>query len=294
MRKRPSIESRRSRVGFSFIMPWVLGFFLLYLYPLVMSLIYTFNDLNPATAELSFIGLDNYKRAFLSDADYVRELITNLKVVVYDLPGVLIFSMVIALVLNQKFRSSGFFKVVFFLPIIISSGIIIEKLNQDMVSGMLMSGERSTNMFKLYLFEKGLSELGMGSDIVRLIVDTANSVFGLSWKSCVQILLFIAGLQSIPGSIYEAAEIDGCTAWEKYWKITFPMLAPIIMVNLVYTLTDNFISTGNSTMKMIVEQGRNLNFSYSATLAWVYFVIIGTVIGLAYWIINRRVSYVEV
>lgn len=293
--KNMSIESRRAWAGFSFIVPWIIGFFLLYLYPLLTSLAMTFCrlDILVGKMELSWIGLSNYTYAFRQDPTFVRDLITNLKVVAYDLPGTLIFSMVVSLLLTQKFKSNSFFKVIFFLPVIMSSGIILQKLNQDTIANMLLSGERSSNMFKSYLLQQKLEELGMTSDIIALITQMANSVFSLALKSSVQILLFIAGLQAISPALYEAADIDGCTAWEKFWKITFPMLSPIILLTLVYTLTDNFFSAGNTTMSKIIEEGQNANFAYGSTLAWIYFVIIGAVIGLAYWVVNRRISYIE-
>lgn len=293
--KRLTIEERRAWAGFSFITPWIIGFFLLYLYPLLTSLATTFCrlDILVGKMELSWMGFGNYIFAFRQDPTFVRDLIANLKVVAYDLPGTLVFSMVVSLLLTQKFKTNSFFKVIFFLPIIMSSGIILQKLNQDAIANMLMSGERSSNMFKSYLLQRRLEEMGLTSDIIQLITGTANSIFSLALKSSVQILLFIAGLQSISPALYEAAAIDGCTAWEKYWKITFPMLSPIILIALIYTLTDNFISSGNSTMNKIIQEGHNANFAYGSTLAWIYFVIIGAIIGLAYWIFNRRISYIE-
>lgn len=127
------------------------------------------------------------------DPTFVRDLIANLKVVAYDLPGTLVFSMVVSLLLTQKFKTNSFFKVIFFLPIIMSSGIILQKLNQDAIANMLMSGERSSNMFKSYLLQRRLEEMGLTSDIIQLITGTANSIFSLALKSSVQILLFIAG-----------------------------------------------------------------------------------------------------
>lgn len=289
-----TIERRKSLVGVSYIAPWLIGFFLLYLYPLVMSLVYTFSNLNPATGGMTWAGLENYRKLFLVDATFVRDLVTNLKVVAYDLPGTLVFSMVIALLLNQKFRGRNFFKVIFFLPIIMSSGIILQKLNEDMVSGMIMSGERSDNSaFTLSMLQARLEEMGVNEELVGMIIGTASSVFELALKSSVQILLFLAGLQAIPGSLYEAADMDGCTAWERFWKITFPMITPILIVNFVYTLTDNFIATDNPIMARIITEVQNLNFSYSAAMAWIYFLVIGAIIGVCYAIINRRVHYME-
>ncbi len=291
MRKISTMEKRSSWIGVSFIIPWIIGFLVFYLYPLVMSLLYSFSNLQVATGEMDWLGWANYERAFRSDVNYIPNLVSSLKVIAFDTPGIMVFSMVIALVLNQKFRGQGLFKVIFFLPVIISSGVLLDILNSDMISSILRGGERSSGgTFSLVALEGQLLQFGVGEEIIRTILNTANDVFDLSWKSCVQILLFISGMQSISSSLYEAADIDGCTAWEKYWKITFPLLLPILMVNIVYTLTDNFLSSSNPMMGMILTLSQNLNFSYAAALSWVYFIIISAIIGVVFLVFRKSVS----
>ena len=128
--------------------------------------------------------------------------------------------------------------------------------------------------------------------MVELITPTTTSIFELSWRSGVQILLFIAALQTVPEQLYEAADMDGCTAWERFWKITFPLLTPMLMVNLVYTIVDHFTSYSNETMRLILRYGSELKFSYSATLAWMYFVVIVVILAIVYAFVNKRVSYI--
>ena len=131
----------------------------------------------------------------------------------------------------------------------------------------------------------------MSDDIVNMISAVISDVFNLTWKSGLQIVLFIAGLQSVSGQLYEAADVEGASAWEKFWKITFPMVMPILIVNLIYTIIDNFTDYGNSVMNYITSIGRDLDFSYSSALSWIYFIMIGTVIGIVYAIVNKRVTY---
>lgn len=293
--KRLAIETKRKWVGFTFIIPWVLGFFTLYLLPLVESLVYTFNHLviGDKGLEMTFIGWYNYQKAFTGDADFVQTLTESLSSLFYQVPLILIFSMIIALLLNQKFRGRLVARAVFFVPVIIASGIVISILNGDTASEMLKAGEKSSNIFKVEMFTQALVEAGLSSDIVTVITTAANSIFELSWRSGVQILLFLAGLQSVSPSLYEAADIDGCTAWERFWKITFPILTPILLVNLVYTITDNFTTYTNKTMVLILNYGQKMEFAYSATLAWIYFLVIIVVLGLVYLLIKKRISYFD-
>ena len=199
-----------------------------------------------------------------------------------------------ALMINPKFRGRVLVRAIFFLPVIVASGVVINIINGDYMSKMILSGEKTSQLFQVTAFYDVLYGLGFNDSIVNLIVNTSNNIFELSWKSGVQILLFLAGLQVIPGSLYEAASIDGGTKWEMFWKITFPMISPIVIVNLIYTITDSFTSYGNPVMQMIMTTVQEkMKFEYSATLAWIYFVIIIFILGVTYLIANKRVVYVD-
>lgn len=292
-----SAETRRKLVGFSFVSPWILGFCGLYLLPLIQSLIYSFQNLSfSSDGDLvyRFIGWENYRTAFLVDPDFVTSLSGSLKAMVVDIPSILVFSLLMSLILNQNFRGRLLARAVFFLPVIIASGIVIDILNGDIGSAMMKSGEKSSgSMFQVAMFQNMLLEAGLAQDVVDFISGAANNVFELSWRSGVQILLFLAGLQSIPHSLYEAADIDGCTAWERFWKITFPMLSSILLVNVVYSITDTFISYNNSTMQMILQEAKELNFAYSAAMAWAYFAVIVVVLGVLLLLTRRHITYLD-
>jgi ABC-type sugar transport system permease subunit len=120
-----------------------------------------------------------------------------------------------------------------------------------------------------------------------------NKIFDLSWKTGVQILLFLAGLQSVPHTLYEVSSIEGATAWESFWKITFPMVSPIILVNIVYSVIDSFTDYGNEVMRMVAKTSSQMNFHYSATMVWIYFAMICVVVGATVAIISKRIFYIE-
>jgi ABC-type sugar transport system permease subunit len=146
-------------------------------------------------------------------------------------------------------------------------------------------------MFQVSALTEMMREMGLGDDITNAITSFTNGIFELSWRSGIQILLFIAGLQTVPPQLYEAANVDGCTAWERFWKITFPLLTPVLIINLIYTVTDHFTSYQNEVMRMILDYGSSFKYSYSATLAWIYFAVILVILGGLYAVTNRRVVY---
>ena len=136
-----------------------------------------------------------------------------------------------------------------------------------------------------------LYEMGLPQQIINFVVSVSNNIFSLSWQSGIQILLFLSGLQTVPPQLYEASSIDGCTPWETFWKITFPMITPVLIVNLIYTITDSFTSYGNKIMVMILDSGKSLKFALSSTMAWIYFAVILLVVGIVYKIADKRAVY---
>lgn len=293
--KKLSYEKKKSLMGYLYISPWLLGFTTLLLIPMVQSLLYTFSEVSieSGRVDLSFIGLSNYDYVLRQNATYVRYLVESLYTELLEMPLILILSLIVSLLLNQKFRGQKVFRSIFFLPVIIASGAIIQILKGDALSSSMMSGESTSALFQTFDFQQMLYDYGLPEDLVQFAVGISNGVFELIWKSGIQILLFIAGLQAIPTQLYEVASIEGASAWETFWKVTFPMVGPIAMVNLIYTVSDAFMDQSNITMNLIVEEGRKLNYAYSATMAWIYFAVVFIVIGIVYFIVDRKISYTE-
>ncbi len=290
-----SFEKKKRRIGYAFIASWLIGFFLLYAKPLVESLVYTFHTLKVTSSgfEMTPAGLDNYRYAFFSDPDFLRILLTSLKDILYQTPTILVFSLLIALLLNPKFRGRGLMRAVFFLPVIIASGVVINIINGDVMSTVMMSSEKSGQLFEVDAFYEMLIGMGLSESLVSTIVGVANNIFELSWQSGIQITLILAGLQSISPTLYEAAAMDGGTKWEVFWFITFPMLTPILMVALIYTVVEMFTNYSNPVMQKILEYGNKLNFAYSSTIAWLYFLVIAVLLALVFLLFGRRVVYAD-
>ena len=287
-------EKRRLLAGVGFCSPWIIGFLLLFLGPLVQSIYYAFQNLTitPGGFSVSFAGWTHFERALFSDSDFLQAFFATLKDMAYQVPTILIYSLFVALLLNREFSGRMLLRGVFFLPVIIASGVILDILKADVMSEITLSGEKSGALFRVSALTDMLTQMGLGSDLIALISETANSIFELSWRSGIQILLFIAGLQTVPTHLYEAATMDGCTAWEKFWKITFPLLTPVMMISLVYTITDHFTSATNSAMRMILDYSSNFELAYSSALSWMYFLVILLVLGVLFALFGKRIVYV--
>ena len=295
-RRKMSYEKKKGLVGYGFIGVWLIGFFVLYAYPLVMSFIYGFNELTITTSgfDMEWKGLENFIYIFQTDPDYMPALAAALKDLLYQVPLVMVFSLILALLINQEFHGRTAVRAIFFLPVIIASGVVIEIINGDMASQMMQSGEKTSQMFQVTSLATMLQGMNLPDELTSFVVTAANNIFELVWKSGIQIVLFLSALQSIPPTLYEAASIDGGTKWEIFWKVTFPMITPMLLVNMVYTITDTFTAYGNGVMNQILNAVRTkIDFDYSAALAWVYFVIIIAILGLVIGIVNRKVTYLD-
>ena len=238
-----------------------------------------------------FVGLDNYMYFFTKDTyflSYLGESIGS------SLPQVLIiiaFSTLIALVLKENFPGRGLARAVFFFPVIIASGAVM-----NILQSQVMMTSSTTEVTQGYLFKapdlvEVFGELGMPEQVLNSITDIVNQVFDLTWKSGVQILLMLAAVNNIPTSFYEVANMEGATQWEKFWKVTLPTISPTLLVVVIYSLIDGFMDYGNKVMQMLSSYYTNNNYSYSATIGVIYCVSILLLIGLVYKILSRWIFY---
>lgn len=290
---RMSLTTRRTWAGLLFISPWIVGFLGFFLRPLANSLLYVFNSttIRPNSLELKFIGLDNFYRAFFTDTKFTPLLTEQLGSVFGSVPVILAFSLLIAMIINGKFRGRTVVRAIFFLPVICGSGLILNIMQGDVMSNSILMGTRSSMLFQTTGLQDMLMNMGVAQDLVNAFTEIVSNIFVLTWKSGIQILLFLAGLQTVSPSLYECAKMEGATGWEIFWKVTFPLLGPILVLNLVYTVIDNFTDYGNSIMQYIYTFGKALDFSYSAALSWIYFLLVLLVVGIVYAIVNRRIAY---
>lgn len=287
-------ESKKSLAGFLFVSIWVIGFIFFFLLPFLQSVRYSFSDivLNPNGGyTLNFIGWKNYIKAFTTDAEFLPAVFSSLGAMLYQVPIIVLFSLFVAIILNQKFVGRTFVRGIFFIPIIVANGVILSIMNGDVLSQTIMQGSSSSTLFQSEFLYELMFKSGMSQEFVNGLTGVVDSLFALIWKSGIQIIIFLAGLQTIADSMYEAAKIEGATGWETFWKITFPMISPMIILNLIFTIIDSFTDYNNVVMKYINEQQIGMRLAYSSTLGWIYFLMVAVIILMVYLIINKRVFY---
>ena len=294
---RLSYERRKGLYGYGFIAIWALGTVYFFILPFIESLIYSFNktEVNQGGMKMEWIGLKNYRNAFRKDQDYSKALVEMLQSTVLRTPLILIFAIFIAVILNQKFKGRTFARAVFFLPVIIATGPVIDIINGNMDQGGFSGGaEQFSTMFEANLVDQLLNFLGV-YNISDTLTETLNTlitdIFDLVWNSGIQILLILSALQGIPVSSKEAAQIEGATAWEFFWKVTIPYISPMILASVVYTIVDSFVDPQNSVMSIVLNKASNWEHGYSAAMAWAYFAIVAVFLAIVVAFINKFVYY---
>ena len=299
-RFRLSNNVRDGVAGYLFILPWIIGFLLFFLSPLIESAVYSLHrvQLDPGTGKfvLSDFGITHYRTMFTTQfTDYIMwEYGPAMLQLLNKLPIAIILSLFVAIMLNQKFKGRTVFRAIFFLPVIIASGILISIIAGDMNA---ITNTRDLDQAGGQIFTSGasyvyhlLARLNIPDYTIGFVRNMVNGIFNTVWNSGIQILLFLSALQTIPTSFYEASTIEGASGWVTFWKITFPMVSPFILVNIVYTVVDTFSDTSRGPLAYIIRQSK-ADWGYSAACAWVYFVSVGIILSVLLGIINKFVFY---
>ena len=301
-RRRASLDARKARAGYVFVLPFILGIFLIYLPILIDSIWFSFNKIIPVTGangglgkiELQYMGFYYYTAPF-ANATFTSRLLAGLQQLLFEVPAIIVFSLFIAVVLNHKMLGRALFRAIFFVPVIISTGIM-DSINQaDQMVGSVGSGAEdgtgtgANDIISVLDVQQLFASMKIGGELVTYVVSIVNNVYNIINYSGVQMLIFLAGLQSISPSIYEACQIEGATGWETFWKITFPMISPMILVNAVYTVIDSFTRTNNPAMNYI--QNYKGDMEQASAMYWIYFIIIALIIAVVAGIVSSFVFY---
>lgn len=281
------LERRENRVGYLFILPWLIGLLSLVLWPMIQSFQFSLNKIRllPQGMAKLYVGLENYSQIFLTDPKFIVGLQTYLLETLIAVPVIVAFALIIAMLLNEKISCRGFFRMIFFLPIIIASGPVMQQLaDQEAASIPMMN----VNMIQQLLDEY------LPYVLANSITSVFSNMITLLWYAGVQILIFLAALQKIDTSLYEAAKIDGGSKWECFWKITLPTIKPMILLNVVYTVI--FMSNNEQNELIVLIYDTMLSatggYGYASAMAWLYSVIESAlVIFFALLIMGRKDVY---
>lgn len=296
-KKRLTLARKQAWTGRMFVLPFYVGFLIFFARPLYQSILFIFNNIKIEVGgySMEYIGFDSLVHIFTVDLNYSTNLITTVVQVLWQVPVILLVSIFCALLLNSSFRGRTFVRAVFFLPVIIVTGTVVTIMMSDSTvsgtfSGNVVAAGMVSDAFSLALF---LFQLGIPVPVIIIALSVFGSLITVLWKTGVQIIILLAGLQSISPALYEASAIEGATAWENFFKITLPMLTPIITVVLVYSIIDTFMDSNNSVMNQVLTNSSALRLSFASAMAWVFFIVIAVILAIVFLSlskINRKID----
>ncbi len=319
-----TLVQKRAITGYMFLLPFIVGFLLFFLTPAIKSLVFSFSIVDVhgtggytiknagwyhSAAGATVYVPYNYYRALFVDVNFPTYLLSSITNMATTLPLVVIFSFFAAVLLNRSFKGRGFVRAVFFMPVILTSGVILAIETSDVLMSTMQasfqsqvanSGSTGMQAFELQAM---LTALNIPEKVVTAVMSVVNNLYSIISASGVQILVFLAALQSVPRSLYEASSIEGATGWEDFWKITLPMVSPYFVVNIVYTVVDCFTSAAKigdqyssytSILDFIYDISFvNMDYGLGSAMSWIYFLCIGLIMVVVVAIVNKFVFYYD-
>lgn len=277
-----SLKRKESLNGYLFLLPWIIGTALLFIYPIFYSLRLSFSQfINYTGNQVEWIGLKHYIDALTGDAQYLDLYLLNIKNMLMTVPFVNVFSLIIAVMLNRKFKGRALFRAIFFLPVILGSGFAMSQLMNQSVN------QEAMEMAKQVLIPREVA-IYIGAEATNAISTFLDLVSTILWKSGVPIVIYLAALQGVPSSLYEAARVDAAGEWESFWLITLPMITPQILLNLVYTVIDSFNDSQNRLLTYINDTGFDdiFKFEYASAMAWLFFLWIIVLVAVIFLVMR--------
>ncbi len=290
-----SYKGQKAVWGFIYVLPWLLGFLFFFFIPLFLSLQYSFSKVEsgPGGLSVNFVGMKNFMDALTVNTSFNRTLTESIINMVVNVPLIVIFSLFLAVLLNQKFFGRGVARSIFFLPVILASGVIMTLESSSLVNAINEQNAGSggvLNVLGSFELARMMEQAGVSETIVSYLTGAVDRIYQIVSQSGVQILIFLAGIQTISPTLYEASKMEGATGYEAFWKITFPMVSPLILVNMIYTIIDSF--SRNDMTTLIRETGfAQFNFGLSSAMAWIYFICIAIILVISSYIVSKKVFY---
>ena len=281
-KKKMGIDRKRSLEAYIFLIPWLIGICVFFAYPIFTSVRLSFSKIISFKSLITeWAGLTNYEYIFFYDINFIPTFLQVVYDTLLNTPLCIVFSLVIAILINRKMVGRGFFRTAFFIPVLLGSGYIMKQL--------LGMGVDGTTITTGIVVPRLIADL-LGVSITEVVQGFLDRITVVLWKSGVQIVLFLAGLQGISGSLYEAAKVDGATEWEMFWKITLPMITPIILMNIVYTIVAFFTDGTNPMVDYIYKMNfTNQMYESAAAMSWIYFIFALVLCGAAILLMRRHV-----
>lgn len=283
------VAALKARYGRICVTHWVIGLVLFFLIPIIKSIYFSFADVSISVGGMksSFVGLKNYIYIFTKDADYMDNIAKSVVSFLYSFPIIIILSLIIALILNQKFIGRTFFRALYFLPVIIASGAVLSII----LSATTDSISDIKNDESVALAMVDINQLvewsGLPTQIGKYLNNVINGIMNLIWNCGIQIVLFISGMQSIPELLYEVSKVEGATKWEEFWLITLPMLSRTVVLVAIFTMVEILTSQDDKVMTQAYALMKSQFYGESSAMLWAYFLVIGTLMAIFLAVYNK-------
>lgn len=289
VKKHRGVETLKSRYGIMFISPWILGMVIFFIVPIFQSVYYSFADIaiDAQGAHTAFVGTENFHQILAKDPKYLDNLLAALSNMLVSLPFILIVSIVLALLLNGKYFGRTFFRGLYFLPVILSSGVVLGLFLEAGASAATQTDVSESISFNMINFSEVLSAFELPEQIENFFTTALSNIFLLVWQSGIQTVLLIAGLQSIPETLYEVAKVEGTTKWEEFWYITFPMLMRTMFLVIIFTIIELASANSNEVIKSGYDQFNLMEYGLGSSMLWFYFIFVGVFVLILFAVYRK-------
>lgn len=285
-----SLGRKQQRYGYLFTLPVIIGFVFIFIPNLLMTIQFSLNDVQINGNEgytLLWRGLDYYYEALFKNAHFVPKVVTSYQDMIVDVPVILIFSLLVSCLINQKFKGRALARAIFFIPVFLTAGVlgeieggILGSVNGGGIdTGTALDGALAFDMAEL------LTRINFNETLIGIVQSAVSNIYSILTSSGVQIYIFLAGIQEIPEYMYEAAAIEGCSKWESFWKITVPMMVPQIIVNLVYTII--IVGERSEVIKFIKQGTSFMNYGLCTAMSMLYLATLAIFLGIIFAILSR-------
>ena len=282
-KKHKSIEALKSTYGRMFVLHWEIGLLVFFLVPIFKSLWFSVCDISFGGGEFHFkyVGFENYRYALKENPNFTKNMTETLSSILPSLLVIVILSLILALLLNQKFKGRLFFRMLYFIPVIIASGVVIQHIFASTSSELSSSGVSDSFASDMVKVDDIMTWLSLPTEIGAFFSTVLNDIFNLVWNCGIQIVLFISGMQSIPDSLYEVSKVEGATKWEEFWFITLPMLARTLILVIIFTMVEIITDKTNSVMELAYTFMSSItNYGKASAMLWAYFIVVGAIMAI--------------
>ncbi|MBP3390686.1 MAG: sugar ABC transporter permease [Clostridia bacterium] len=288
-RKPKGLETLKSRYAFIFLAPWIVGMLFFFIMPIVQSAYFSFAQISIEIegVKTNFLGLENFEYILFKDTQYIDDFISAITDMLISVPFILVVSLILAVLLNNKFHGRLFFRSLYFMPVIIASGAVLELYLGAASSNATEVAINDAVSFGMIDFSEIFTALNLPTAIESYLSVALDNLFMLVWQSGIQIILFIAGLQSIPDLLYEVAHVEGATKWEEFWFITLPMLGRTMFLVIVFTIVENITKSNNEIISHGYNFFNNLDYGRGSASLWFYFIVIGIIMAVVLFLYNK-------